>query len=73
MAPVNLHQSSSELTLSLTQPRGLWRGFAALIATWQSRATQRRALLELEPWALQDLGLSKTEVASEAAKPFWRR
>lgn len=72
MAQVNLHQSTSELTLSRGQAGGLLRGIAALIATWQSRAKQRRELQEMEPWVLRDLGLSKAEAASEAAKPFWR-
>ena len=72
MAQADLHQSSSEVSLSMAQIRGLWRGFAAVIAMWQSRAKQRRELQELESWALRDLGLSKAEAASEAAKPFWR-
>jgi uncharacterized protein YjiS (DUF1127 family) len=72
MAQANLHQSSSEAILALAQSRGLCRRFATLIALWQSRAKQRHELRELEAWVLRDLGLSKAEAASEAAKPFWR-
>ncbi len=72
MASANLHQSTSDPPLPLAQAGGLWRGLVALIATWQSRAKQRRELKEMEPWVLRDLGLSKAEAASEAAKPFWR-
>lgn len=72
MAPADLHQSTSEQALPLAQTRGLWRSFAALVATWQSRAKQRRELQEMEPRILRDLGLSKAEAASESAKPLWR-
>ncbi|MHB1219984.1 MAG: DUF1127 domain-containing protein [Alphaproteobacteria bacterium] len=72
MAPANPHQSSSDLALPLAQTCGFWRGAIALVTTWHSRAKQRRELLELEPWAMRDLGLSKTQVVEEAAKPFWR-
>jgi uncharacterized protein YjiS (DUF1127 family) len=72
MAQANLHQSTSGQTLPRAHIRGLWRAIAILIATWQSRAQQRRELLGLEPWALRDLGISRAEAAAEAAKPFWR-
>ena len=72
MAQVNLHQSISGQALPRPHARGLWRAITALVATWQSRAQQRRELLEMEPWVLRDLGISRVEAASEAAKPFWR-
>jgi len=72
MAPAKLHQSTSEHALPLAPAQGLWRNLAALIATWQSRAKQRRELQEMEPRILRDLGLSKAEAAFESAKPFWR-
>jgi len=72
MARANLHQSTSGQALPVASPRGLWRGFIALIVTWQSRAQQRRELLDADSRVLRDLGLSKAEVAAEASKPFWR-
>lgn len=35
------------------------------------RARQRRLLAELDDRRLRDLGLSRADVAREAAKPFW--
>ena len=72
MAQANLHQSTSGQTLALSPTRTLWRSFVAVIAMWQTRAKQRRELLEMEPWVLRDLGLSKADAAAESAKPFWR-
>jgi len=72
MAQTNLHQSTSGRALPLPPARRLWRGFITLIAIWQNRAQQRRELLEADSRILRDLGLSKAEVAAEAAKPFWR-
>ncbi len=72
MAQTNLHQSTSGQALPVASPRGLWRSLIALITTWQTRAQQRRELVEMEPWVLRDLGLSKTDAAAESAKPFWR-
>ena len=32
---------------------------------------QRRALADMEPTQLEDLGLTRTEAQTEAARPFW--
>jgi len=45
---------------------------ANLLLTWQERATQRHALASLDERLRRDLGLSRAEACSEAAKPFWR-
>jgi uncharacterized protein YjiS (DUF1127 family) len=39
---------------------------------WMERARARHALAELTDAELKDIGLSRTDVANEAAKPFWR-
>ena len=36
------------------------------------RSRQRRSLLELSDARLRDIGLTRADVAEEAAKPFWR-
>jgi uncharacterized protein YjiS (DUF1127 family) len=42
-------------------------------ATWVSRADGRRQLAELNDRMLDDIGLTRTEVAVEISKFFWQR
>lgn len=72
MSQAGLHQSSSDVPSPWLQIRELGRKFMALMDTWQSRARQRRDLREMEPRALQDVGISRADAVAEAAKPFWR-
>ena len=44
-----------------------------VLLAWQERATERRYLASLGESQLRDLGLSRADVAQEAAKPFWRQ
>jgi uncharacterized protein YjiS (DUF1127 family) len=46
----------------------------AAAAIWLSmeRGRQRRALAELDDRLLRDIGLTRTDVWHEIAKPFWR-
>ena len=39
---------------------------------WQDRASQRRHLSIAEDHMLEDIGLTRVEVAREIRKPFWR-
>ena len=52
--------------------QGYFAQFADVLHTWRERRQQR---LELARWSerdLHDVGLSWSDVAYEAEKPFWR-
>ena len=44
-----------------------------MLADWRHLARQRRHLASLDDRALQDIGLSRSDIHNELAKPFWRR
>jgi uncharacterized protein YjiS (DUF1127 family) len=46
--------------------------FATLCA-WQCRAEMRQRMIRLDDNILDDIGLSRTQVEAEAAKPFWKK
>ena len=43
-----------------------------IFRTWRLRARTRRALSELSPRLLDDVGIDRVEASYEASKPFWR-
>jgi uncharacterized protein YjiS (DUF1127 family) len=51
--------------------RALSASFERLLL-WQDRATQRHHLSMAEDPMLEDIGLTRAEVAREIKKPFWR-
>ena len=53
--------------------RSAFGNVLAMLEVWQARAAQRRALRQLEPFQLDDIGVSRAEALREADKPFWRR
>jgi uncharacterized protein YjiS (DUF1127 family) len=48
------------------------RRLLEVLFVWQDRASQRRALQQLDDRLLADLGLGRGDVAREADKPFWQ-
>jgi uncharacterized protein YjiS (DUF1127 family) len=48
------------------------RRLLEVLFVWQDRASQRRALQQLDDRLLKDLGLGRGDVAREADKPFWQ-
>ena len=44
----------------------------ATVKTWAMRSRSRRQLAELDDFLLDDIGLTKTQVARESDKPFWQ-
>jgi uncharacterized protein YjiS (DUF1127 family) len=77
--------STSKSTISLASPykRSSVKGVALNVFTlperawgvlviWQHRLTLRQALTRMEPYLLDDMGISPEDAAREAAKPFWK-
>ena len=55
--------------------RGIGGALTALfdtLALWAERRRQRRDLEALPDHLLSDIGVSRSDAASEADKPFWR-
>ena len=48
------------------------RRLLEVLLVWQDRASQRRALQQLDDRLLADLGLGRGDVSREADKPFWQ-
>lgn len=45
---------------------------ARLVAIWERRARERRALGEMSEHMLKDLGISRVDAKRESEKAFWR-
>jgi uncharacterized protein YjiS (DUF1127 family) len=46
--------------------------FAAVVTTWAARRRTRIALAALEPWELDDAGLTPEQASAEASRVFWQ-
>ena len=51
---------------------GLFAQLRETFHIWRQRQIQRRQLAELSARDLHDVGLSWSDIAYEAEKPFWR-
>ena len=51
---------------------GLFAELRETFHIWRQRQLQRRQLAELTERDLHDVGLSWSDIAYEAEKPFWR-
>lgn len=51
---------------------GLAVKFAVAVVQWDTRRKSRRALKDMEPHLLRDIGLDRFAAQAEAAKPFWQ-
>jgi uncharacterized protein YjiS (DUF1127 family) len=66
-----VHYESHQVALFQQLNAGKLRAFASAIRAWLERSRQRRALAELDDRLLRDIGLTRSQAQSEAAKPFW--
>lgn len=52
-------------------PTSLLGAVLRTLYVWQARYEERRALQEMDPRLLRDIGLDRRTVEREASKPFW--
>jgi uncharacterized protein YjiS (DUF1127 family) len=67
-----LPASASGSRASTSHPAAMAGWLGRLIGTWRARIRERQAFARLDNRDLRDLGLSRWEVESQVAKPFWR-
>ena len=46
--------------------------FVETVLAWQDRIRQRRQLAGMDERLLSDIGVTRSDVAAETEKPFWR-
>ena len=51
---------------------GVFAQLSEILHTWRERWRQRRELTQWTDRDLHDVGLSWSDIAHEAEKPFWR-
>jgi uncharacterized protein YjiS (DUF1127 family) len=51
---------------------GFLTQLGVMLQVWRDRSRQRRELAQWTDRDLHDVGLSWSDIASEAEKPFWR-
>ena len=51
---------------------GIWTHVGETLHIWRQRYGARQELARWTDWDLHDIGLSRSDIASEVEKPFWR-
>jgi uncharacterized protein YjiS (DUF1127 family) len=51
---------------------GVWSQVAEMLHVWRHRRQIRHELARWSERDLHDIGLSRSDVADEVSKPFWR-
>lgn len=59
-------------TLPFTARTGMVQRLAAALTEAAARRRDRKALAQLDPHLLCDIGLSPDEARTECTKPFWQ-
>jgi uncharacterized protein YjiS (DUF1127 family) len=62
----------SPKTMINNHESGLFAQISEKVHVWRERRRQRRELAQWTDRELHDVGLSWSDVAEEAEKPFWR-
>ncbi|MBB3897444.1 DUF1127 domain-containing protein [Roseococcus suduntuyensis] len=70
--PLREPQASARDPWAPPAPRGAWHRFVAWCQDAAQRRRTRRLLAQLDNRQLHDIGISRSEAAAEAQKPFWR-
>lgn len=50
----------------------LFEKVGATLAVWRDRMRYRRELARMSERELSDIGVSRSQIADEISKPFWR-
>jgi uncharacterized protein YjiS (DUF1127 family) len=64
--------SRSQIRTAPRRRPGLFEAVADCLAIWAERRRERRHLAGLSDHLIHDIGLSRSDVERETAKPFWR-
>jgi len=68
------HQNNFSLSLSTCEQNKPF-SFAKIkkvVRIWIERSRQRKQLAQLEDHLLEDIGLTRSQIQNEIAKPFWK-
>jgi uncharacterized protein YjiS (DUF1127 family) len=65
-------KSAAQALPSLPSPAQVLARLANVLAVWERRARERKALAEMSNHMLKDLGISRLDAQREAQKAFWR-
>lgn len=73
VAEMPVTQSSPVHATTRRMPIALWiEKVSAILALWRERARYRRELARMSERELSDIGISRSQIAGETDKPFWR-
>ncbi len=73
MAHAHTSQHLSYLSgRALTPTVSVFLACVVVMAKWSERRRSRKALADLDPHLLKDIGLTPSEAHREATRPFWR-
>jgi len=67
-----LLQAAARFLPSLPSPMQSLVRVANVLAVWENRARERKALAEMPPNLLKDIGITLIDAQRETEKPFWR-
>lgn len=70
--PLREPQASTRDPWATPPQRGVWRRLVCWLRDAAERRRSRRVLAQLDARQLHDIGISHSEAAAEAQKPFWR-